>query len=379
LREFEQLYRALKDFAGPPRPTESVHLDAVRKPAAAIIRGGVVLSLQDLYMPQHLRIDLGELRKWAVNSGKTYDATRFFTSGEKTLTLRLGRRATASRVRLGYRIRISGQILDITDWETAPPGEAADAIDWFPSQSYEIPLTLQTKVYDCVQLRALSVAEEESFDETGDAGRARRVLINERNATVNLKLRVEFTPLAGGDNKAHLGEVRLTFTPEHPLDQPHAYLLDIDVLETHVKSTHPPALEEVTVEGLSLHIVPSWLRVGAEFFDDYDDALQRMLQAMLGVALGKRHQQSLQPGDIPQYVDPTPKYLTVRDAATVALASRMFETANRDSVISAELLRYQVPQAIDGTRAALAIRTGAGSTPAPACEAPGRRDDGLPD
>lgn len=340
LREFEQLYKGLKDVAGPPRPTESVHFEAVYR-----LLPTPILNAQFEPMPQQTTVDLGDLKRWAVDPNKTYSATRFFTTGGKIVTMRLGRRARTSQVRIGYRIRISGELFDITTWESAPPGELANQIDWFPTESFEKVLTLQAKVYDCVQSRVLTAAEEESYDENGDDGNAQRLLVNERQATVNVKVQVDFTALAGGDNKAHLGEVRLTFMPDDVLDQPHAYLLDIDVLETHVKSFSPSeleeVLEEVTVEGMSLHIVPSWLKVPAEFFDDYQDALERMFRA---ATLGRRFQRQLSLDDIPRFVDPQPKYLTVREAATVALMTRMFERAEQDASFSAEVQKFLIPQ-----------------------------------
>jgi hypothetical protein len=124
-------------------------------------------------------------------------------------------------------------------------------------------------------------------------------------------------------------------------------LLDIDVVETHVRSTDstdPPMLEEVVVEGMSLHVVPSWLKVSAEFFDDYEDALERMYQAQLRTALEDRHRE-LSPEDVPMSVDPRPKYLTVQEAARVALTTRMFDLAERDAGFAAEVQRFLVPRA----------------------------------
>lgn len=338
LSEFEQLYEGLKDVAGPPHPTESVHFEAVKR-----VPTPTGTAQQDVPMPQPTTVDLGELKRFSVDPNKTYPATRFFTTGGKIVTMRVGRRATVSEVRTGYRIRISGELVDITKWESAPPPELANQIDWFPAESFETPLTVMTKVYDCVQTRTLTAGEEESYDESGDAGNTQRLLINERQATVNVKVRLDFTPLADGDNKAHIGEIRLTFTPDDVLDQPHAYLLDIDVLETHVKSTGP-VLEEVTVEGLSLHIVPSWLKVSTEFLDDYQDALERMFKAMLGTALGRHHRQQLSPDDVPKFVDPRPKYLTIQEASTVALTTKMFELAERDARFAAEVEKFLIPQ-----------------------------------
>ncbi len=335
LSEFAQLYQRLRDMAGPPRPTESVHFEAVNR----LLPLPIPIA-QFEPMPQQTMVDLGELKRWAVDPNKTYSATRFFTTGGKIVTMRLGRRARVSQVRTGYRISISGEMFDITTWESAPPPELANQIDWFPTESFEKVLTLQTNVYDCVQTRTLTIAEEESYDESGDSGNAQRLLVNERQATVNVKVRLDFTALAGGDNNAHLGEVRLTFMPDDVLDQPHAYLLDIDVLETHVKSADPPAQEEVTVEGMSLHIVPSWLKVPSEFFDDYQDALERMFQAQLRTKLVKY----LPLNEVPRFVDPQPKYLTVQEAATVALTTRMFELAERDASFSAEVEKFLIPQ-----------------------------------
>jgi hypothetical protein len=339
LSEFERLYKGLKDLAGPPTPTESVHFEAAKR--VPTLTG---IAQQNMPMPQQTTVDLGDLKRWAIDSNKTYPATRFFTTGEKIVTMRLARRARVSQVRTGYRIRISGEMFDITTWESAPAPEFVNQIDWFPTGSVETNLTLQTKIYDCVQTRTLTAAEEESYDESGDTGNAQRLLVNERDATVNVKVCLDFTPLASEDNKAHLGEVRLTFIPDDVLDQPHAYLLDISVLETHVNSTNPFRKEEVTIEGMSLHIVPSWLKSPGEFFDDYQDALERMFKAKLATALDRHHRKQLSLDDVPKFVDPRPKYLTVQEAATVALTTRMFELAEKDAEFVAEVQKFLIPK-----------------------------------
>jgi hypothetical protein len=342
LSEFRQLHARLKDLAQPPRPTESVHFEAVKRfGSGGSADGTMITQHMPTFVPQQTTIDLGELKEWSADPGKTYPATRYFTSGGKIVTLRLGRRARVSGVRTGYKLRIAGEVLELTSWAAAPAPEDADQVDWFPSTPIDLPLTLQTKVYDCVQSRPLTGVEEESYDESGDADNAQRLLINERDAVVNVRVQLEFSALADGDNRAHLGEVTLTFTPDHVLDQPHAYLIDIEVLETHVNSSQADNLEEVVVDGLSLHMIPSWLKVQAEFFDDYQDAMRRMLKAKLDSEIYMRE---VFVHEVPDFVDPRPKFFTVQEAAFVARTTKLFELAKLDRTFAARLENFMVPR-----------------------------------
>lgn len=337
LREFEELYQHLAAFAGPPHPTESVHFEAVRRLQVPTDFAAVVPVA-----PVPTTIDLGDLRQWATDPTKTYQATRYFTTGGKEVVLRLGRRARTSGVQLGYKLLIADKVYEITAYETEPPDSGGDA-HWFPAQSFDDRLTLQMKVYDCVQSRGLSAVEEEAFDENGDAGSAQRLLLNEREATVNVRIRVEFTAFVDGDHRSHLGEVRITFVPDEVTLQPHAYVLSVDVLETHVASTAPDfAVEEVRVEGLSLHIIPSWLKVAPELFDDHQDAIERMWQVMLKKKLPLERALTL--AGVPTFVDPSPKYATVREAAQIQLATKAFAIAARDPGFLADLQRFQIPR-----------------------------------
>lgn len=335
LREFEELYQHLAALARPPHPSESVHFEAVRRLHVPAEFAAVA--------PVPTTIDLGDLRQWATDPSKTYQATRHFTTGCKEVVLRLGRRARTSEVRLGYKLLIADKVYEITAYETAPPDSGGD---WFPAQPFDDRLTLPMKVYDCIQSRGMSAVEEEAFDENGDAGSAQRLLLNERETTVNVRIRVEFSAFVDGDHRSHLGEVRITFVPDEVTLQPHAYVLSVDVLETHVASTAPDfAVEEVRVEGLSLHIIPSWLKVGPEFFDDHQDAIERMWQVMLKKKLPL--EQALTLAGVPTFVDPSPKYATVREAAQVQLATKAFAIAARDPGFLADLQRFQVPRSRD--------------------------------
>jgi hypothetical protein len=337
LRDFENLYRELRDVAGPPKPTESVRFAAVRRVPAPHGPFGVT----PLVLPIPATLDLGNLRRFSPDPNKTYPATRHFTSGSKVLTLRLARRGVQSRTQLGYKLRIDQEIIDLIAWQPQPAPEVE--LVWFPTTPIERDLHLRKKVYDCVQSRHLTAAEEEGFDLSGDTGTAQRLLVNERTANVSAKVRIEFNPLPAGEPNPFLGEVKVFIQAVDPVHQPDAYLLDIDIFETHMAHVGPPPIqEEVLVEGHTLHVVPSYLVAGKDFFDDYWDAYLRMLRARTG-ALLEASRRKFDLADVPHTVDPSPKFSTVLTASSVELNTQLFEVLERDAGIAAEIERHMLP------------------------------------
>ena len=81
-----------------------MHFEAVKRGAAPTS----IAQYTPTPLPQQATVDFGKLKRWAVDSIKTYSATRFFTTGGKIVTMRLGRRARVSQVRTGYGIRTTG-------------------------------------------------------------------------------------------------------------------------------------------------------------------------------------------------------------------------------------------------------------------------------
>lgn len=337
LLDFERLLRQIEEIATAPSPTESVHFVPSSRFDLDVSRWLVRPE------PVPVRIDLGSLARFSSYPDKTYEATRHAAEGVKVVRLLMGRRARQSLTRIGYQLRLGKRLVDLTTWEVAPEPERAD-VDWFPSQQISVDVEHEDDVYDCVQSRELTSAEEDSFDRGKGAGRAKRVFVNQRRGLVRYTLRVEFKPLANDEETAHLGEVTLTFTtPLYP-DAKDAFVIDLDVLETHKAAGAPGVTEQTVVEGLNLHMVPSFMIAPADYFDDYLEARQRMLKAQIEAKLVDTRQR-FDVSDIPRGVDPNPKFSAVVDAARIASSMETLRLAEREPGVAMAVKRHTIPSA----------------------------------
>jgi hypothetical protein len=338
--ELRRLHQRLIRLGGPPTPTESVRFGWIRKTAT---ERNQIASPAIIVSGQAESITLGKLAGWGTD--RSFDAVRYVTGDRKTIAFRMARRAVRSHIQLGYKLLIDHQEIELVQWQAQPAPEVE--LTWFPSQPIERILTLRNKsLYDSIQSRGFSAAEEELYDETGDTGDggALRVLMNPRRGDVQVSVRVEFEAKPPGEDNPFLGLAKVTIEPIDPDGQRAAFLLDIDVAETHAQSVEltQTVTGESFIEGMNLHLVPSYVVAGEDFFAAYRKAYAAMLRAEAAAEL-EASQQGVSLDDVPTEVDPGPKFLTVVEAARIEHAVAVKARIEQSPELSLRMSRYRAP------------------------------------
>ncbi len=247
-------------------------------------------------------ITLGRLARHAPDPKKVYRAVRTFKTGVKKFHFDMARRSEMGRVQLGYALLVNGTRIDLCDFTPSPP--PGETTNWFPTKPVDRTLEIACKVYDCIQDRPTGEDAETRF-ETGDAIlRTQRMLLNERDGHVRIRVHIGFdaTP-GGGENPDHyVGRANVEVYNLDPEQFRDAASLDIVVLETHVAQKADETVE-VKADSMSLHIIPSTLTVEQGFFGDLKAARRNMVQHSRAITI-KFSQVDQTP---PDHVDIDPK------------------------------------------------------------------------
>ena len=345
LTDMRRLHREVGQLGRPPLHTESVRFGRVETPIHPSSQDKSNKPIDHLVIigqPETIR--LGAVGHWG-DPDREFLATRYPSGRQKVVNLRLGRRGRSSQTQIGYTLLIDDQEIELSKWSIAPAPEVP--VKWFPSETIERTLTLTKKrVYESVQSRALSSAEEEAFDETGGTGGdAKRILINEHVADVKVRIRVEFNALPDGETNQFLGLARVTIEPLETNVQAASYLLNIDIKETHAKETPDAGIttDEKFVEGVNLHMIPSFLVAGDDFFEAYRKAYRTMLREEAAIEL-EATQQGLSLDDLPRRGDPGPKYITVLEASHALRVLALVDKVQTSPSLLKQMLRYAIPR-----------------------------------
>jgi len=93
---------------------------------------------------------------------------------------------------------------------------------------------------------------------------------------------------------------------------------------------------------MTVHLIPSYIVLGKDFFVDYRDAYGRML----GAVAEMRHQFPLKDlwNNVPTKVDRDPLFNSGIIAQEVALAERILELAAQDPEMNLELGQFVIPR-----------------------------------
>ncbi|MFF2450282.1 hypothetical protein ACFVSW_24870 [Neobacillus sp. NPDC058068] len=271
LAKLESQFRAA---ASPPRQSQFVQLPDAKfrfHPKFIVPRGLGNIIIEE-GTPE--TIDLGNLKDFADDPNKTYPAMRYHREMEKTFRFKMARRAEMSGIQLGYRLRIAGKDIKLCPFSSSPPEGIPS--EPFPSKPIELKYQFTTDVYDCCQIRHFSASDEDTFEREGENGE--RVFHNMRKGRGHIQISVQFVPLVGGANDAHAGEAVVTIRNLEPNAFPDAFILDVSVYET-IFGSSIGTTEEFEADSITIHMTPSYLIVGKDFFDDRWKALLRMFKA----------------------------------------------------------------------------------------------------
>ncbi|QDE67127.1 hypothetical protein BHS09_09005 [Myxococcus xanthus] len=281
-------------------------------------------------------LDLGRLKLFAADPHKTYPATRFHREMEKTFRFRMARRAEWSRIQLGYRLWVAGLFLELCPFSRRPPEGAPSAA--FPSGLIEKDYVLETDVYDCCQIRHFSFSDEDRFEREGENGE--RIFHNARNGRAHFRISVQFEPLAGGADDAHAGEAIVTIRALEPDTFRDAFILEVRVFESVVDYNGEKA--EYPTDSMTVHMTPSYLIVGQDFFDDVWDAQMRMVQ--MNNEINDKYPLEFSVPRPPE-PDPNPVWKIRRRALEIENGFSFIQAAQRErpELVADELIRFRPP------------------------------------
>ena len=211
----------------------------------------------------------------------------------------MAKRTDVSLIQLGYRLTIGKKSIPLIDFSRSPfLGQGATE---FPSGTFEFNYEDEERVYDVYQQRPLGAAEEDEFEANGTVTGTPRLFLNERIGRVSLSGSVTFEH--DPNDQGFTGEAVVTIRTVDPEHFPDAAILHVSVLETLCQWRGRRAVEDLA-DDMTIHLVPSYLTLGAEFFDDYAKAFA----AMLRVIPGLDDKYGLNDLRIPVAPDPDPKW-----------------------------------------------------------------------
>jgi hypothetical protein len=266
-----RLSQRFRELAQPPTGSDFVKLPdaAFHRPLVDFFSNGIFNgNVVDEGAP--VTVDLGRLRLFSPNPHRTYAGTRHKLRGWKAFSFRMPRRAQISGVRLGYVLSIGGQDFPLMKFATAADRVGGD----FPEAPIQRDVEVATKVYDCYQSAHVSTSGENQFEQTGRIGGVERLFLNQRDGLAKFRVEISFEPFVRNDPSAYTGMVRVTIAALEPEAFPDASILSVMVRETRVGFDLGP--EEVLADSMTLHLIPTYVVLGKDFFDDYYAAVAQM-------------------------------------------------------------------------------------------------------
>lgn len=270
-----RLAQRFHELARPPQGSEFVDLPNAkfRRQLLGLERWGMV-NHNGAGEATPVVVDLGRLRLFSPAPDRTYNGTRFSLHGKKEFSFSMPRRAEQSGIRLGYVLRVGGEDIQLMKFAQASDRSGGD----FPDVAIERDFEIQTHVYDCFQSAHVSAAGEDQFERDGYIAGTERIFFNQRDGRAKFKVEVTFIPLKGGDPSAYAGEVNVAISALEPDTFPDAVILSVNVFETRIGSNFAP--EEVFADSMTVHLVPTYVVLGADFFADYHAAFEQLLKSV---------------------------------------------------------------------------------------------------
>jgi hypothetical protein len=319
LKALEQQYWML---AHAPMESEFVYF---RDPVALIRTGPTLVASR--------QVDLGDLKKYSPNPAKTYAAQEFTQQIGKRFSFNIAKRADTSQIQLGYRLVIGDQSINLCDYSPDPLP---------PKASQQHTITISAPVLDCYQTGPFSLADEDTFEDTGSPISGQRLLLNQRTEKITLEVDVAFAPDAGS---LHFSRpVAVTVRSPDGISFGGAAVVDVMVLETLTGDNFQP--EEVLGDQMTVHLVTDYLVAGQDFFTDWALAMQRMMHAQLVFATQKKFSLGDLVDQIPHQPFPDPQYVTMRYDLAARHGVAFLEAVERIHPDAAAVIqRFQLPAA----------------------------------
>jgi hypothetical protein len=307
-----------------------------------------LLGLRTLVSP-NVAVDLGRFKDYSSNPTKTYTARRIRQQIEKKFTFKIAKRADFSGVQLGYRISIgglaqAGEITDAAELEhllTLCEYEPDDGVTTLTP--LETPITIRVQKYDCIQRFPLNPAQEEAYERDGHAPVGDRILLNPRVGDATLNLRVDY--LTDGGPMVHWREVEITLQTPAGLEGADlaAYVIAVQIYETHYGPDGP---EEVIADQVTTTIIPSFLLVGQDYFDDLYRAMLNMIRAKVHAELEIRKSWRDLLKELPTQPFPDPQYEFLRPTILAEHGLDFLDAAlaTKHPGVTSIIRRYEPPQ-----------------------------------
>lgn len=243
-------------------------------------------SLLDMTGPaaQIEQVDLGFIGRFSKNRNKKYLGRRYTQTFEKRFRFAMALRTDVSHIQLGYRIELGGHSVPLIPYSVAPGFGTAPR---FPTQ----PISLEIRgdewtVYDVYQSVIFRPVDEDEFE--GGASPvsaskyviapirlvpAERLFLNERKGPVALKVDIAFDADLNSPEQPFVGHATVTIRNLDPARFRDGVILPVTVFETRVVDKNGQT-QEFIADRMTIHLVPSFLVVGQEYFTDRREGLE---------------------------------------------------------------------------------------------------------
>jgi hypothetical protein len=273
-------------------------------------------------LPGTEQLSLGTLGHFVGKTGLKYPATRVSQQVQKTVRIALAHRMDESGIQLGYALRLycgAGPI-DVELINYSVQSSPSQPLPVFPTAPFSKPFTVPARVYNAVQLETAgySAADEEQYDLTGEVPGKPRLFVEPRQGQANFIIEVKFEYDPTDPTLPIAGHAVVTVRNVDPAAFRDAYILNLQVLETHVPGFAAPGETETRPAGdVDLHMMPTLLLTGPEYFQDRQDAIAAMGKMMRDV--NERYVRVQAPGSRPR--SPIERYAQRQQAVIDAVTA----------------------------------------------------------
>ena len=292
-------------------------------------------------------IDLGGLTPFAQDPQKKYEGTHYYQESEKSFSFQVATRTRVTLIQLGYRLRIGNTDIPLVAFSNG--GYLEEPLPPFPTETIHVEIHEFALVYNVRQSHLFSFAEENLFeaDEPIPSSAARweipgwrgRLFMDERMGQIALAVEVRFEQDPTGQKYSN--EVFVTIRNLDPQRFPDGVILPIQIFETHMDDNTPSQPYEDIADSMTVHIVPSFMVMGHNYFDAYWETIEFMGKTVkdLNNRFAIRNQASLRP-------NPDPAWSVRRKVLdAIALVDTIDKIKqNQPEVVAQVMQQYRPPQ-----------------------------------
>lgn len=287
-------------------------------------------------------VNLGFIGKYSDNPGKQYPGQRYTQLLEKRFRFPMALRADISKVQLGYRMVVGTRNIPLMPYAVAP----ADGS--IPPRFPTVPISVEIHennwdVYDVYQSDLFSASDEDAFEgieppapspflRAVKAFKSERLFLNEHKGPVALKIDIAFETDYNNPKYPYVGHANVTIRNLDPQQCPGGVILPITVYETRALGVGSDT-EEVPADTMTVHIVPSFLVVGRDYFNDRREGRERM-NGIFG-SINDKYAISVQPGPA------GPEWQVRRRAYEEVAQHEAIEAFQRNNVEVVEVMRQR--------------------------------------